>query len=118
MVAKTVLPVIYVWIAAAASVVYTGITKPDVVLQNLDGFIALIAIIGGVALPALNTLLRTWESEKANQIADMPVQYDHERVEDNLEHGHVMHMEKQDNTHKVDMERNPNKKKTLKPKEE
>ena len=59
MMARTVLPVIYVWIAAAASVVYTGITKPDVVLQNLDGFIALIAIIGGVALPALNTLLRT-----------------------------------------------------------
>ena len=45
----------------------------------------------------------------------MPVQFDHERVEDNLEHEHVMHMEKQDNDHKVDMQRNPNKK-TLKPK--
>tara|TARA_R100000664_G_C2663820_1_gene78819 strand:- start:130 stop:513 length:384 start_codon:yes stop_codon:yes gene_type:complete len=115
MVAKTVLPVIYVWIAASSAVVYTGITKPDVVLQNLDGFIALIAIIGGVALPALNTLLRTWESEKANQIADLPIQFDHDRVEDNLEHEHMMHLQKQDNTHKVDMERNPNKK-TLKPK--
>ena len=118
MMARTVLPVIYVWIAAAASVVYTGITKPDVVLQNLDGFIALIAIIGGVALPALNTLLRTWEAEKTNQIADLPIQYDANRVEESLEHGHIMHMEKEDNTHKVDMERNPNKKKTLKPKGE
>ena len=118
MMARTVLPVIYVWIAAAASVVYTGITKPDVVLQNLDGFIALIAIIGGVALPALNTLLRTWEAEKTNQIADLPIQYDANREEESLEHEHVMHMEKEDNTHKVDMDRNPKKKKTLNPKGE
>ena len=118
MMARTVLPVIYVWIAASSAVVYTGITKPDVVLQNLDGFIALIAIIGGVALPALNTLLRTWEAEKTNQIADLPIQYDANRVEEGLEHEHIMHMEKEDNTHKVDMERNPTKKKTLKPKGE
>ena len=107
MVSKTVLPIIYVWILASGAVVYTGITKPDIVLENLDGFIALIAIIGGVALPALNTLLRTWESEKANEIADMPEQYTHDRNEDTLEHEHMMHLQKQDNTHKVDMERNP-----------
>ena len=104
MVTFTVLPIIYVWILASSAVVYTGITKPEIVLENLDGFIALIAIIGGVALPALNTLLRTWEAEKTNQIADMPERYIHERSEDALEHEHMMIIEKQDNTHKVDIE--------------
>jgi len=104
MVTFTVLPIIYVWIMASSAVVYTGITKPEIVLENLDGFIALIAIIGGVALPALNTLLRTWEAEKTNQIADMPERYIHERNEDSLEHEHMMIIEKQDNTHKVNIE--------------
>jgi len=104
MVTFTVLPIIYVWIMASSAVVYTGITKPEIVLENLDGFIALIAIIGGVALPALNTLLRTWESEKTNQIADMPERYIHERSEDSLEHEHTMIIEKQDNSHKVNIE--------------
>tara|TARA_R100001086_G_scaffold239561_1_gene165062 strand:- start:72 stop:446 length:375 start_codon:yes stop_codon:yes gene_type:complete len=104
MVTFTVLPIIYVWILASSAVVYTGITKPEIVLENLDGFIALIAIIGGVALPALNTLLRTWEAEKTNQIADMPEQYLHDRKEDGLEHEHTMIIEKQDNSHKVDIE--------------
>ena len=50
MVKKTVIPAIYLWLLASGSVVAMGIWKPDVVLQNLDGFIALIAIIGGVHL--------------------------------------------------------------------
>ena len=109
LVSKTVLPAIYLWLLACAAVVYTGITKPDVVLTNLDGFIALIAIIGGVAAPAFNTLLRTWEAEQANEVADMPIQLEHLRLEDTKEHAHRMKLEQQDNDHRVDMERNPNK---------
>ena len=107
LVSRTVLPVIYLWMLASGAVVYTGIMKPDVVLMNLDGFIALIAIIGGVAAPAFNTLLRTWEAEQANEVADMPEQFAANRVEDAREHEHRMHIEKQDNDHKVDMQRNP-----------
>jgi len=119
LVARTVLPAIYLWLLSCGAVVYTGIMKPDVVLQNLEGFIALIAIIGGVAAPAFNTLMRTWEAEQANDVLDMPVQSAHLRSENTKEHTHKMALEEQDNTHKVDMERNPNKEepavKTLKP---
>ena len=119
LVSRTVLPAIYLWLISCGAVVYTGIVKPDVVLTNLDGFIALIAIIGGGAAPAFNTLLRTWEAEQANEVADMPVQLEHLRNEDTKEHSHRMQLQKQDNDHKVDMERNPNKEelsvKTLKP---
>ncbi len=64
MVKKTVIPAIYLWLLASGAVVGMGILYPDVVLANLDGFIALIAIIGGVAAPALQTVLRMWESEQ------------------------------------------------------
>ena len=74
LVSKTVLPVIYLWMLASGAVVYTGIMKPEVVLTNLDGFIALITIIGGIAAPAFNTLLRTWEAEQANEVADNAAQ--------------------------------------------
>jgi len=109
LVSKTVLPAIYLWLLASGAVVYTGIMKPDVVLQNLDGFIALIAIIGGIAAPAFNTLLRTWEAEQANEVSDMESQFTANRLEDTLEHEHRMFLEKQDNAHRVDMERNPPK---------
>ena len=46
MVRKTVIPAIYLWLLASGAVVAMGIFQPDIVLANLDGFIALIAIIG------------------------------------------------------------------------
>ena len=107
LVSRTVLPAIYLWLLASGAVVYTGIMKPEVVLMNLDGFIALIAIIGGIAAPAFNTLLRTWEAEQANEVADMELQFTANRLEDSKEHIHQMHLQKQDNNHKVDMQRNP-----------
>lgn len=107
LVSKTVLPAIYLWLAASAAVVYTGITRPDVVLENLDGFIALIAIIGGIAAPAFNTLLRTWESEQSVEVDDLPNQLKHQRLENSREHEHQIFLDKQDNDHRIDMERNP-----------
>lgn len=104
LVKKTVLPAIYLWLAASGAVVYTGIVKPDVVLENLDGFIALIAIIGGIAAPAFNTLLRTWEAEQANEIVEVPAEYDHRRTLEGAQHTHQMSMEAENNTHSNTME--------------
>ena len=101
---KTVLPAIYLWLLASGAVVYTGIMKPEVVLTNLDGFIALIAIIGGVAAPAFNTLLRTWEAEQANEITEVPADYEHRRELQNAQHKHQMAMEAENNTHNNNME--------------
>ncbi len=104
LVKRTVLPAIYLWLISCGAVVYTGITKPDVVLENLDGFIALIAIIGGVASPAFNTLLRTWEAEQANEITEVPAEYEHRRGLEHAQHGHQMSMEAENNTHTNTME--------------
>lgn len=94
MVSKTVLPAIYLWLLASGAVVAMGIYQPDVVLENLDGFIALIAIIGGVAGPALNTVLRMWESEQAVEVDNIPLDLEHDRLRDTAEHEHRMIVEK------------------------
>lgn len=103
MVNKTVLPAIYLWLLASGAVVAMGIWKPDVVLENLDGFIALIAIIGGVAAPALSTVLRMWESEQTIEIDNMGVEMEHERQRDGLKKQHQIEMEKSEQSHQQDM---------------
>ena len=94
MVSKTVIPAIYLWLLACAAVVAMGIYQPNVVLENLDGFIALIAIIGGVAGPALSTVLRMWENEQQVEIDGIPLDMEHDRARDKAEHEHRMIVEK------------------------
>lgn len=107
MVKKTVIPAIYLWLLASGAVVGMGILYPDVVLANLDGFIALIAIIGGVAAPALQTVLRMWESEQQIEIDDMTNQQQHRRDRHTAQHEHMMGLADKDQAHKHDMEKNP-----------
>jgi hypothetical protein len=94
MVKRTVLPTIYLWLLAAGSVVAMGIWKPDVVLMNLDGFIALLAIISGVAVPALGTVLRMWESEQTQEVDNIPTELKHERDRDAANKEHIIELEK------------------------
>jgi len=61
------LPAVYLWLAASGAVVAMGIVKPDVVLENIEGFIALIAIIGGTAQPAFATMLELWKQEQQTE---------------------------------------------------
>ena len=79
--------------------------RADVVLQNLDGFIALIAIIGGVANSALQTVLRMWESEQQIEIDDMPVNQEHKRTRHTAQHEHMMGLEDKDQTHRHTVEK-------------
>ena len=94
MVSRTVLPAIYLWLLAAGAIVGMGILKPDVVLANLDGFIALLAIISGVALPALTTVLRMWESEQSQEVDNIPIELKHERDRDSSIKEHAIELEK------------------------
>ena len=94
MVSRTVIPAIYLWLLACGSVVAMGIWKPNVVLENLDGFIALIAIIGGTAAPALGTVLRMWESEQTQEVDNIPIELKHQRERDSAEKEHKIELEK------------------------
>lgn len=94
MVKRTVIPAIYLWLMACGAVVGMGIAHPDVVLANLDGFIALIAIIGGTAAPALSTVLRMWESEQTQEVDNIPTELKHERERDAAKKEHIIELEK------------------------
>jgi hypothetical protein len=94
MVSSTVKPAIYLWLLACGAVVGMGIWKPDVVLENLDGFIALIAIIGGVAAPALSTVLRMWESEQSQEVENIPTELKHQRERATTQQEHQIELEK------------------------
>jgi hypothetical protein len=67
MIKWTALPAVYLWLAASGAVVAMGILKPEVVLENIEGFIALIAIIGGTAQPAFATMLELWKQEQQTE---------------------------------------------------
>ena len=102
MVKRTVIPAIYLWLLACGAVVGMGIWKPDVVLENLDGFIALIAIIGGVAAPALSTVLRMWESEQRERdTANKEHTIELEKIAQKHEH----HLAQMAQEHSQDMEK-------------
>jgi len=104
MVRRTVIPAIYLWLIACGSVVGMGIWKPEVVLMNLDGFIALIAIIGGTAAPALQTVLRMWESEQVQEVDNIPTELQHQRDINAEKEKHLMELEKlqQAHVHKIE----------------
>ena len=103
MIKRTVIPAIYLWLLACGAVVAMGIWKPDVVLQNLDGFIALIAIIGGTAAPALNTVLPMWESEQTQEVDNIPTELKHERERDAAYKEHQIELEKLQQKHEQAM---------------
>lgn len=103
MVSSTVKPAIYLWLLACGAVVGMGIWKPDVVLENLDGFIALIAIIGGVAAPALSTVLRMWESEQTQEVDNIPTELKHQRELKTAMDDHTIALEKASQQHENEM---------------
>ena len=105
MVKRTVIPSIYLWLLACGSVVGMGIWKPEVVLENLDGFIALIAIIGGTAAPALQTVLRMWESEQTQEVDNIPTDLEHDRERDASQKEHMIELEKLAQKHKHELEK-------------
>ena len=93
MVKRTVVPVIYLWMLASGAVVGMGIFSPDVVLANLDGFIALIALIGGTASKPLRNILRMWDAEQVAETTEVPINSEHRRDRLTEEHQHQMSME-------------------------
>ena len=105
LVKRTGIPSIYLWLLACGAVVGMGILHPDVVLANLDGFIALIAIIGGTAAPALQTVLRMWESEQAQEVDNIPTDLDHDRQRDAAQKEHMIQLEKLAQKHKHELEK-------------
>ena len=106
MIKWTALPAVYLWLAASGSVVAMGIYKPDVVLENIEGFIALIAIIGGTAQPAFATMLELWKQEQQTETELHPsvIESQHRVMEARAELEREMALAAQQHKHMMDAE--------------
>ena len=104
-------PVVLAWVSFACLVIWSGLHN-DKILDNIDGYTTLIAIIGGPALLILTSFLELWKSEQQAEIIALPQAYtegakgvsshqDHNRKLEilKLEHEHALEAERQ----KVDL---------------
>lgn len=82
------LPVVYAWILAATSLVVYGLYRPEDVLPNLEGFLALLAILSAPATLAISEINRLYAAHQEAQI-----QYEPDRLR------HIMEMEQRDQSH-------------------
>lgn len=112
LVKRTALPTIYLFIAASGTVIFYGIFKPDVVLPNVESFIALIMIIGVEAKDSYRSILELWKHEqqvetelhpdviKAQQeIMMLKAKHDMMLSEQNMKHAHELALKQQEHEH-------------------
>ena len=67
-------PLVVSWLVFACYVIYKGLNdETGFIQQNLDFYVALIAIIGGPALLFINSILEAWKSEQSAQMNALPM---------------------------------------------
>ena len=86
-------PIVLTWLGLAAYVIYMATKDPDVVLQNLDGFTAVLGLIGGPALLIITKMLDLWSNEQANEINEIPSELAHRRTLQEMEQKHALSMD-------------------------
>ena len=61
-------PLVLLWVGFAGFVIHSGLNKPDV-LENIEAYTTLIAILGGPALLIIKDALDVWKQEQAEKTA-------------------------------------------------
>ena len=80
-------PVVLSWMSFACIVIWKGLNDENV-LNNIEGFTTLIAIIGGPALLILTSMLELWKNEQNQEITAIPDQISKEQSEESTEGDH------------------------------
>ena len=60
-------PIVLAWVAFACLVIWSGL-QDDKVINDIDGYATLLAIIGGPALLIVTSMLELWKSEQQGEI--------------------------------------------------
>jgi hypothetical protein len=60
-------PIVLAWVAFACLVIWSGL-RDDKVINDIDGYATLLAIIGGPALLIVTSMLELWKSEQQGEI--------------------------------------------------
>ena len=86
------LPIVWAWLFAAMGIVGMGVYDPDAVMPMLEGYIALLAIVGTLATLIVTSMLELWKTEQTQEIATM---------EDRIAHRHKMEEMEMAHTHRL-----------------
>jgi len=96
-------PVVLCWMAFACLVIWSGL-QDDKVMNNIDGYTTLIAIIGGPALLILTSILELWKSEQNQEITSMPEMWTARQRESETEALHLREMNDRQAAHIRELE--------------
>ena len=83
------LPIVWGWLLAALGIVAMGVYDPDSVMPMLEGYIALLAIVGTLATLIVTSMLELWKTEQTQEIATMEDRIAHRHKMEEMEMAHV-----------------------------
>ena len=87
------LPIVWGWLLAALAIVVMGVYEPDSVMPMLEGYIALLAIVGTLATLIVTSMLELWKSEQQQEIATMEDRIKHRQILEELQLSHEHRMD-------------------------
>ena len=98
-------PIVLAWVAFACLVIYSGL-QDDKVINDIDGYATLLAIIGGPALLIVTSMLELWKSEQQGEINLHPdlVMQNQQIANLRAEHDRTMAISAQKHSQQMDAE--------------
>lgn len=98
-------PIVLAWVAFACLVIWSGL-QDDKVINDIDGYATLLAIIGGPALLIVTSMLELWKSEQQGEINLHPelVMRNQDIATAHSEHDRIMALNAQKHMQKMDAE--------------
>ena len=83
------LPIVWGWLVAALGIVAMGVYDPNAVMPMLEGYIALLAIVGTLATLIVTSMLELWKTEQTQEIATMEDRIAHRQRMEEMEMAHA-----------------------------
>ena len=94
-------PIVWGWLLAAMTIVFQGIRDPESVMPMIEGFVALLAIVGTLATLIVTSMLELWKTEQQNEVEVIPIRLEHAVALNAEERRHRMEMETIKTAHAV-----------------
>ena len=88
------IPIVWCWLLSAMTIIFMGISAPDMVMPMLEGFISLLAIVGTLATLIVTSMLELWKTEQMKEVDVIPERLTHSIILDGEERRHNMEIEK------------------------
>jgi hypothetical protein len=87
------IPIVWAWLLSAMTIIFMGISNPDLIMPQLEGFVALLAIVGTLATLIVTSMLELWKSEQQKEVEVIPERLTHSILLDAEERRHKMEIE-------------------------